>query len=37
MTGEPEATRAQRALADEGAQGQDFFGLGELERDAMLA
>ena len=37
MTGEPEAPGAQRPLADEGAQGQDFFGLGELERDAMLA
>jgi hypothetical protein len=37
MTGEPEAARAHGPLADEGAQGQDFFGLGEWERDAMLA
>ena len=36
MTGEPEAERAPRPLADEGAQGQDVFGLGERERDAML-
>jgi hypothetical protein len=37
MTGEPGATGAQRPLADEGAQGQDVFGLGEQERDALLA
>jgi hypothetical protein len=37
MTGEPEAERAPRPLADEPAQGQDVFGLGEQERDAMLA
>ena len=37
MTGEPEAPGAQRPLADEGAQGQDFFGLGERERDYLLA
>ena len=37
MTGAPQEPGAQRALADEGAQGQDFFGLGEWERDAMLA
>jgi hypothetical protein len=37
MTGEPEAERAPRPRADESAQGQDVFGLGEQERDAMLA
>ena len=37
MTGEAGATGAARPLADEGAQGQDVFGLGERERDAMLA
>src|SRR5215471_21629484 len=37
MTGEPEATSAQRPPADEGAHGQEFFGLGEWERDAVLA
>ena len=37
MTGEPGATRAPRPLADEGARGQDVFGLGERERDALLA
>jgi hypothetical protein len=36
MAGEPEAERAPRPLADEWAQGQDVFGLGERERDAML-
>ena len=36
MAGEPEAERAPRPLADEGAQGQDVFGLGEQERDAVL-
>ena len=29
MTGEPGATQAPRPLADEGARGQDVFGLGE--------
>lgn len=37
MTGEPGATGAPRPLADEGARGQDAFGLGERERDAMVA
>jgi hypothetical protein len=37
MTGEPGATGAQRPLADEGARGQDVLGLGEQERDALLA
>jgi hypothetical protein len=37
MTGEPGETGAPRPLADEGAQRQDVFGLGERERDAMLA
>lgn len=37
MTEEPGAKGAVRPLADAGAQGQDAFGLGELERDAMLA
>jgi hypothetical protein len=37
MTGEPAAKGAPRPLADEGAQGRDVFGLGEQERDAMLA
>ena len=37
MTGEAGAKWAARPLADEGTQGQDVFGLGERERDAMLA
>jgi len=37
MTGEPEAEGAPRPLADEGAQGHGVLGLGEQERDAMLA
>jgi hypothetical protein len=37
MTGEAEATGGPRPPADEGAQGQDVFGLGERERDATLA
>ena len=37
MTGEPGATRAPRPPADEGSQGLDVFGLGERERDALLA
>jgi hypothetical protein len=37
MTGEPGAKRAPRPMEDERAQGQDVFGLGERERDAMLA
>lgn len=37
MTGEAGAKGAPRPPADEGAQGQDVFGLGERERDAMLA
>jgi len=37
MTVEPEANGAPGPLADEGAQGQDVFGLSNLERDAMLA
>jgi hypothetical protein len=37
MTGEPGATGPQRPLADQGAQGQDVLGLGEEERDAVLA
>jgi hypothetical protein len=37
MTGEPGATGAPGPLADEAAQGQDLFGLTELERDAMIA
>lgn len=37
MTGEPGVAGAPRPLADEGAGGQDVFGLGEQERDAMLA
>jgi hypothetical protein len=37
MTGEPEAEGARRALADEPARGQDVLGLGDRERDAMLA
>ena len=37
MTGEPGAKGAPRPSADERAQGQDALGLGELERDALLA
>src|SRR5579859_7381486 len=37
MTGEQQTAGAPRPLADEPAQGQDVFGLGERERDAMLA
>lgn len=37
MAGEPGAKAAPRPLADEGAQGQDVLGLGERERDALLA
>ena len=37
MTVEPEAEGAPRPLADEGAQGHGVLGLGEQERDAMLA
>ena len=36
MAGEPEAERAPHPLADEEAQGQEVFGLGERERDALL-
>jgi hypothetical protein len=37
MTGEPGAKRAPHPSTDERGQGQDVFGLGERERDAMLA
>ena len=37
MTGEPGATGAPLPLTDEHAQGQDVLGLGERERDALLA
>ena len=37
MTGEPGATGDRRPLADERTQGEGVFGLGERERDAMLA
>jgi tetratricopeptide (TPR) repeat protein len=37
MTGEPGANGAPRPPADERAQGQDLLGLGERERDALLA
>jgi tetratricopeptide (TPR) repeat protein len=37
MTGEPGAKGAPRPLADKRAQGQDVLGLGERERDAVLA
>ena len=37
MTGEPGAKRAPRPLTDERARGQDFFGLGERDRDLVLA
>lgn len=37
MTGEPGAKGAPRPFTDERAQGQDVLGLGERERDALLA
>ena len=37
MTGEPGAEGAPHPSTDERAQGQDMLGLGERERDAMLA
>src|SRR5215471_21635851 len=37
MTGEPGGTGAPRPLADEGAEGQEVFGLGQLERDSLLS
>jgi hypothetical protein len=37
MTGEPGAKGASRPLTDERRQVRDVFGLGEQERDAMLA
>ena len=37
MTGEPGAKRAPHLSTDERAQGQDVFGLGERDRDALLA
>ncbi len=37
MTGEPGAEGAPRPFTDERAQGQDVLGLGERERDALLA
>jgi len=37
MTGEPGAKGAPRPSADERAEGQGVLGLGERERDAMLA
>jgi tetratricopeptide (TPR) repeat protein len=37
MTGEPGAEGTPRPSADERAQGQDVLGLGERERDALLA
>jgi len=37
MTGEPGANAGPRPSADERAQGQAVFGLGDQERDAMLA
>lgn len=37
MTGEPGAKGAPRPYSDERVQGRDVFGLGERERDAMLA
>jgi hypothetical protein len=36
MTGEPAANEAQRPLTGGDAQGQDLYGLGERERDALL-
>lgn len=37
MTGEPGAEGAPHPSTDERAQGRDVLGLGERERDAMLA
>jgi hypothetical protein len=37
MTGEPEAEGAPHPFTDERAPGQDVLGLGERERDALLA
>jgi hypothetical protein len=37
MAGEPGAQRAPRSFADERDHGQDFFGLGERDRDLVLA
>jgi hypothetical protein len=37
MSGEPGAEDAPRPLTQERAQGQDLLGLGELEREALLA
>jgi TPR repeat protein len=37
MTGEPGAQRAPRPSTDERARGQDVLGLGERERDALVA
>ena len=37
MTGEPGAKGAPRPSADGSAQGQDVLGLGERERDELLA
>ena len=37
MSGEPGAEDAPRPLTDERAQGQDLLGLGEMEREALLA
>ena len=37
MTGEPGAKSAPRPFTDERAHGQDVLGLGEQERDALLA
>jgi hypothetical protein len=37
MTGDPGAEGAPRPFADERAQGQDVLGLGERERDYLLA
>jgi hypothetical protein len=37
MTGDPEATGTPSPLADEADRGQSVFGLGEIEREAMLA
>jgi hypothetical protein len=37
MTGEPGANRAPRLSTDERAEGQEVLGLGEQERDYLLA
>ena len=37
MSGEPGAEDTPRPLTDERAQGQDLLGLGEMEREALLA